>query len=312
VSDDAGPDEAPPGSEPTAPGPSGTPGPADEPGLPQDAVPAAGTAPAGNAGETAPAAGTAPLGKAGEAGETVPVDAAGERKGPGWNHRGGGLYPPARAGFIEYDRVLFFSDAVFAIAITLLAVTLRVPDHAITNTGRVLHEALPSLTGFGISFAVIGLFWLGHHGIFRYITAFDRPLIALNLLFLGTIAFLPYPTELLSREPISNQPGVTVFYASCVSAAGLTELTIWLRATTPRSELSGAAAKRLRLPFALRIGRVPIVFGLSIPLALAAPAVAPYSWIAIWVIGIVANRMAPGTRRRAANATAPHERGQAG
>src|SRR5881394_3332137 len=74
------------------------------------------------------------------------------------------LNPLSVAGNLEYDRVLFFSDAVFAIAITLL---------------------------------VIGLFWMGHDRLFRYITALDRQIIFLNLLFLGTIAFLPYPTALL-------------------------------------------------------------------------------------------------------------------
>ena len=88
---------------------------------------------------------------------------------PEQRHRELLRYPLARSGFMEYDRVLFFSDAVFAIAITLLAVTLHVPEtlgHGL-RAGRALHEALPSIVGFWISFAVIGLFWLGHHGIFR-------------------------------------------------------------------------------------------------------------------------------------------------
>ena len=103
--------------------------------------------------------------------------------------------PLAVAGHLEYDRILFFNDAVFAIAITLLVVDLRPPDPNVYS-GQALREAVPGIVGFAISFAVIGLFWMGHHAIFRYVTAFDRGLIMLNLLFLGTIAFLPYPTEL--------------------------------------------------------------------------------------------------------------------
>lgn len=106
----------------------------------------------------------------------------------------------ARAGHMEYDRILFFSDAVIAIAITLLIVDL--PSHieqvaggkgaqATINSGTELHDAIPGIVGFGISFAVIALFWVGHHSLFRYIKAIDRPLMLLNLLFLGTIAFLP-------------------------------------------------------------------------------------------------------------------------
>jgi uncharacterized membrane protein len=202
------------------------------------------------------------------------------------------LYPLARSGFIEYDRVLFFSDAVFAIAITLLAINLRVPaalGHGLP-TGRALHEALPSITGFWVSFAVIALFWLGHHGIFRHITAFDRPLIALNLLFLGVIAFLPYPTEVLSKT--SGSAGAVIFYSCCGAAAGITEVAIWLYAMQ-RPDLAEPEAGRVRLLYTLRIARVPAVFLLSIPFALAWPRVAQYIWILIWISGLAINRFTP-------------------
>ena len=127
------------------------------------------------------------------------------------------LNPLSVAGNLEYDRVLFFSDAVFAIAITLLVVDIRVPDIAgVVNAYSQLNDARYKILGFAISFLVIGLFWMGHHRLFRYITALDRPLIFLNLLFLGTIAFLPYPTALLFASSTS-QVAATVFYAACVA-----------------------------------------------------------------------------------------------
>ena len=149
--------------------------------------------------------------------DTPAQGGGGESEQPGSRHRPGSgraatRWPLARVGFLEYDRVLFFSDAVFAIAITLLAFDLRK-----TN----LHHAQPGLIGFGISFAVIGLFWLGHHAIFRYITALDRRLITINLIFLGFIALLPYPTRLLSLRHVgSPNPTPVVFYAACCAAAG--------------------------------------------------------------------------------------------
>ena len=85
------------------------------------------------------------------------------------------LNPLSLAGNLEYDRVLFFSDAVFAIAITLLVVDIRVPDiTGVVNASRALHDARYKILGFAISFVVIGLFWMGHHRLFRYITALDR------------------------------------------------------------------------------------------------------------------------------------------
>ncbi len=212
----------------------------------------------------------------------------GERHRPEW-HRGGRLYPLARSGFIEYDRVLFFTDAVFAIAITLLAVELHIPENGKRTFSQQLDDAAPSLIGFGISFAVIALFWFGHHGIFRHITAFDRPLIALNLLFLGTIAFLPYPTGLLSSHSYEDG-GAVVFYAICAGAAGAGESAIWLYATRRGSGLAGPSAEQVRLQYALRIMRVPVIFALSIPVALVAPQDAPYVWILIYVSGVVINR----------------------
>jgi uncharacterized membrane protein len=204
-----------------------------------------------------------------------------------------GLYPLARSGFIEYDRVLFFSDAVFAIAITLLAVNLHVPGNAAhggITVGTELHNALPRLEGFGISFAVIAQFWLGHHGIFRYITAFDRPLITLNLLFLGTIAFLPYPTEVLSQNSLSGS-GTLIFYSACVAAAGLAEGAVWIYANYARDDLTHSSVGQVRWQFTLRIARVPAVFLVSIPVALVAPRIVPFLWILIWVLGVLINRM---------------------
>jgi Endosomal/lysosomal potassium channel TMEM175 len=75
---------------------------------------------------------------------------------------------------------------------------------------------------------VIGQFWIGHHGLFRHIKGFNRPLLLLNLLFLGCIAFLPYPTALLSAA--GDQVPATVFYAVSIAAAGLAEGAVWLYA----------------------------------------------------------------------------------
>jgi uncharacterized membrane protein len=83
--------------------------------------------------------------------------------------------------------------------------------------GRLRH-AIPQIGGFAYSFAAIGLFWLAHHGLFRHIKGLDRPLVLLNLLFLGTIAFVPYPTALLSAA--GDQVPATVFYAASLAAVG--------------------------------------------------------------------------------------------
>lgn len=191
----------------------------------------------------------------------------------------------SRTGNLDYDRVLFFSDAVFAIAITLLVVDLRVPNlpARLIDAGQQLRAVEPRIFSFFLSFAVIGLFWTGHHSIFRYITALDRVLILINLLFLGTIAFLPYPTALLGAAGTSQAPA-TILYAACVGAAGLGELAIWLWAI--RANLvPDTVPSQLRRYLAARMVRTPAVFALSIPVAVIAPGVAPYLWLALIPIG---------------------------
>ena len=195
-----------------------------------------------------------------------------------------------RSGFIEYDRVIFFSDAVFAIAITLLAINLRVPTgqfHAL----HALGDAYSNILGFVISFTVIAFFWVGHHAIFRYFVALDRTLIALNLLFLGTIAFLPYPTDLLSQS--NADTAAVIFYASCGAAAGLAEAAIWIYATSPKRGLASDSAQPIRLFVLLRTLRIPAVFVLSIPVAVFNPRAAMYVWFLIWITGALISRFAP-------------------
>jgi uncharacterized membrane protein len=204
------------------------------------------------------------------------------------------LHPIVRAGFIEYDRVIFFSDAVFAIAITLLAITLPVSKKDI-GSAYELHKAIPSIFGFAISFLVIAFFWIGHHGVFRFIVALDRPLIALNLAFLGMIAFLPYPTRLLSASTAS---AAVIFYAACSALAGLAQTAIWLYATRSSAGLASPATQPVRNLYLLRMIRVPVVFLLSIPVAIAAPKEAPFVWLLIWVSGAVINRFWPHRHRK--------------
>jgi uncharacterized membrane protein len=198
----------------------------------------------------------------------------------------------ASYGRVEYDRVVFFSDAVFAIAITLLVVDLPMTAaRSVPESGAVLRAAVPNIVSFIVSFAVIGLFWLDHHGIIRFIIAFDRPLILLNLLFLGTIAFLPYPTQVLGRASGNERPAV-IFYAACCAAAGLTEAIAWVYATRPGSLLARPVTARMRAIYLLQIGRVPVIFLLSIPLAVVSPTLATYSWGLIVVVGLVLDRFA--------------------
>ena len=123
----------------------------------------------------------------------------------------------SRTGF---ERTVAFSDGVFAIAITLLVLSIDVPR---LHGGQRLDHALSGLSdnfvSYFIGFAVIGLFWVGHHYFFDSLRGFDGRLLWLNLLYLSFIGLLPFTTALLGD--FGNDPTALTAYAINVGLAGL-------------------------------------------------------------------------------------------
>jgi uncharacterized membrane protein len=129
---------------------------------------------------------------------------------------------------LSFERILFFSDAVFAIVITLLVLEIKVPhisDHSVKTLHTELAHLIPKVSGFVFSFFVIGLLWFEHHRIFRYINNFNTGLIWRNLIFLLFISFIPFPTALFSEYPWSNT--AFLVYTSIFGLAALAKLWVW-------------------------------------------------------------------------------------
>jgi uncharacterized membrane protein len=101
--------------------------------------------------------------------------------------------------FISAERLIFFSDAVAAIAMTLLAITLAVPGGATEKAvlHGLWHDRL-SYLDFLISFVVIGGHWRSHHRLFRYVVRLDERIITTNMVWLLMIVLIPFATRLLS------------------------------------------------------------------------------------------------------------------
>jgi uncharacterized membrane protein len=115
--------------------------------------------------------------------------------------------------------------------------------------------------------------------------------VLLNLLFLGTIAFVPYPTALLSAA--GDQVPATVFYAASLAAVGLAEAAVWLYAIRIRELAMPRASPAVRRWVLLRILRTPVIFLLSIPVAVIQPNLAKWLWLLIFVGGFVLRRLEP-------------------
>jgi uncharacterized membrane protein len=133
------------------------------------------------------------------------------------------------------SRVEAFSDGVFAIAITLLVLTIAQPA-SYKNLTHQLAIRWPSLAAFVVSFAIIGIMWLNHHSVFMNFERIDRGLFYLNMLLLLTITFLPYPTGVLG-EALAQGHGertAAVFYAVTMAANAWAWGALWLYASSKR------------------------------------------------------------------------------
>jgi uncharacterized membrane protein len=102
----------------------------------------------------------------------------------------------SNGGGIDTGRTISFSDAVIAIAITLLALDLKVPQVPESSAAAELPSALlelwPNLFSFVLSFWIIGVYWLAHHRLFQQVNAYDRRMLLINLLFLMWIVLMPF------------------------------------------------------------------------------------------------------------------------
>jgi uncharacterized membrane protein len=118
----------------------------------------------------------------------------------------------------DLGRIMAFTDGVMAVAITLLVLNLDVPKVPGDELGEKLVDLVPSVLAYLLSFALVGRFWIIHHHLFETLHKFDGTLMALNLLFLATIAIVPFATDVYDRYT-SEALAVAVFGAVMSLAA---------------------------------------------------------------------------------------------
>ena len=185
----------------------------------------------------------------------------------------------------ELDRVVNFSDGVFAIVITLLVLDIRVPHIPEGLVSEELPSRIsalsPKFLSYVISFLVIAIYWQAHHRVFRPIRSYDRTLLWLNFLFLMAISFLPFPTSLLGEY--SGEQLSVVIYASNAAIASLLLTSISWYATAGHRlvppDLDDEAERERRMQGLA----VPVVFLLSIGISFLSPTAAMYSWLLLSV-----------------------------
>jgi uncharacterized membrane protein len=189
------------------------------------------------------------------------------------------------------ERLILFSDAVFAIAITLLVLEIRLPVGGDSADSRQLLQILGGLwhkyLAYFISFWVIGLNWISHHRKLLYIQRADFQLLSLNLLTLMLIAFTPFPTAVMS-ENISFT--ATAFYALMMILVSLSGLTLWWYAAY-HHKLIGPELDDRRIRQETLVPAVTVaVFMLSIGVAAVEPGLARIVWVLIFPEALILRR----------------------
>lgn len=198
---------------------------------------------------------------------------------------GGGVYERAPASSLEFDRVAAFSDAVFAIALTLLVLTIRVPELTQSQAKTRLVEALwdqrYQVLSFLIAFALVGRYWVAHHRFFASLRAITPGYIGINLVFLGLICFLPYPTDVLGNY--SALTPAVVLFSVCMIAVSSLETVLYAYAYHRHLIAEPPTPRAYRV--SLIASQVPsLIFLVSIVVALASPAAAMYLWLANFLV----------------------------
>lgn len=192
------------------------------------------------------------------------------------------------------ERLLFLSDGVFAIAITLLVLEIALPH--ITGSYQAQEQEFPGalwglwpqILTYALTFLIAGVYWMSHQRVFEYLVRADAFLAWLNIFFLMSVALLPIPSNILG-EYGAHGPAVR-FYALSLMVPGLLIIALWWYATyhhrlVDKNLSTGIIRHRLE-----RYVIAPVVFLLAIGLSYINPHVAGVSLLLV-VIGVAAHEI---------------------
>ena len=188
------------------------------------------------------------------------------------------------------DRIISFSDADIAVAVTLLVVQVQMPESVPADQlPQALRELIPTFTSYVFSFYIVAVYWIEHHRMFKYIKRYDDGLIWLNLLLLMLIAVVPFATNLLDTH--SGEQIVVFLYAALIAAVGLLTTGMWWYATHGHRLVDKDLC-----PLVIRRGIVvrlvaPAVLIVSIGIAIFSAPAAMYAWFTIIPLLVITNRI---------------------
>lgn len=194
---------------------------------------------------------------------------------------------------IDGDRLINFSDAVFAFSATLLVLKIDLPNlppEVLQNNFWIeIIKLIPSYVANFVSFLIIAYYWRMHHKLFLLVRRFNILIVWMNIILLIFVAFLPFPIDLFGEY--SNFPDVVVFFTLAVTFVGLILLVMWLYAAHKHRLIDKHMGEKVIEYHTLTFLVAPVVFGISIPLAYFDPFIAKISWVLVIVCLLLLNQI---------------------
>ena len=193
---------------------------------------------------------------------------------------------------LEFDRVAFFSDAVYAIAMTLLVVGIGVPHVRDAALGKAISDRGAEISSFFIGFAILGFYWISHHALMAQLRAINTRFMACNLVYLSVIAFLPFPTAITGSN--GGEPLAVIIFGAALAAVSILEVTLYLCAY--RDDLMTERPDAFRHRHSILAGLLPaVIVLLSLPLAFIDTRLTMFAWILIFPGEQLLDRLVPSS-----------------
>jgi uncharacterized membrane protein len=208
---------------------------------------------------------------------------------------------PRRGENDDFGRVVYFTDAVFAIAMTLLVVEIGVPETIAGDADDpgALFDAFadkgPLVLAFFLGCYVIGSYWMAHHRFMSWLGAVDRGFIVLTVVYLSFVALLPFPTGVLGE--FGENPVSVVAFALNMGAVSSMEAVLFRHARRRRLFRQEWPEDVFRWELLASLSPV-LMFALSLPVAFVSPRLAILMWFLAIPLGMLLSRRRPADASR--------------
>ena len=193
---------------------------------------------------------------------------------------------------VKPEHIISFGDAIFAFAITLMTLSIDIPDLPTNLTESqlisTLYDMYPKVESYIISFAVIAVFWISYHQVFNYIKGSPISMVYLNLLFLLLITFLSITTSLVI-EYGSYQISYVIYCVVVIMTSSLLAL-IWRYASKDYRLVDKDVHPLFVRGMMVNLVLVPFVFAISILVSFFDLDIAQYLWLIIVPLNIAVRR----------------------